>query len=258
MTSENDTTTTATVEDAISALAHLGVTGSASIGTAHDPAIILGWCQWAEERRRAGQQVGTGLIVRNIRSGDKPPQRGVSASASAPGRKLAERVARFRERALPFPPGAVSETHATAELRRRSRDHVAAVDLFPEDRKTDAPAPPDDRVKCDGDLVVVDRSGMVVTVRCDTCREEWTYPPRALSVLPPGPLAVGRRLPSEPEPVTRDGGWLRGQRHEHEHGEEDGLRSFNPLAALGVSPEQQESFAGADQAGQAVGERSRA
>lgn len=224
MTSENGTTTTATVEDAIGALAHLGVTGSASIGTSHDPDLILGWCQWAEERRRNGQKVGTGLIVASIRSGEQPPKRGVSASAGASGRKLAERVARFRERALPFPPGSVCETHAAAELRRRSRDAVADVDLFPEDRESDAAAPADDRVLCDGDLVVVDRSGMVLTARCDACRESWTYPPRALAVLPSRPSALGRRLPPSPAPVMRDGGWFRGER--------DGLRRLDPAVVI--------------------------
>ncbi len=232
MTFENGTPTV-TTEDAIAALANLGVTGSVSIGTNHDPELILAWCQWAEERRQAGgKQIGTGLLLNNIRSGERPPRRTGSVSAAATEHKRADQRARFRERVLPFPPGSVCETHADAEMRRRTSTLCGGVfdDLFPEDSADELMAPSDIGL-CDGELVVVARAWMVLTAVCDTCRETVSYPLRALGVLPATPLATGRVIPPGLDPPKPpDGGWF--------VGEPDELKKFDPtrgLRAAGVT-----------------------
>src|SRR5579872_6783360 len=108
----NEKTTTATVEEAIDALADLGVTGSVELGTTYDADAIVGWCRWAAERRQNGQQISTGLIVSKLRKGEPPPRTNRPSSHTAREQKWAELRARFRELVLPFPPGSVAEKHA--------------------------------------------------------------------------------------------------------------------------------------------------
>lgn len=224
MPTDNNKTSTATVEEATCALANLGVTGAIDLSVEHDPDLILGWCRWAEDGRRAGQNIQPGLIVMKIRREEQPPKRGTSATATAAERKHAEFRQRFRAKVLPFPPGSVCEKHATAERRRRRAKGMEEWDdLFPEDRPADAVAPIEVEL-CAGDLIVTARAGMVLMAQCDRCGEEIGYPLRAIAVLPDAPLAQGRKLPDAPAPPTPPEGWFRG--------ESDGLRKLDPAAAI--------------------------
>lgn len=234
MTNVNDTSSTATVEEATVALANLGVTGAIDICLQHDPAVVLGWCAWAEERRRNNQPVGTGLLVSSIRRGGPPPQPGVATARASAERRHAEFRQRFRAKVLPFPPGSVCETHAAAERRRRQSRAMAALDdIFPEDRDP-SELPPVEIDLCDGELIVTDRSGMVLAAQCDTCGEQIGYPLRAITLLPDRPLAVGREIPGSPSPSRRE--WTAG--------DPDGLRRLDPMASVrGVVVEQHEQEA---------------
>lgn len=182
---------TSTVEEAIMALADLGVTGSIDIAAAHDPDLILGWCRWAAERRQHGQQVGTGLIVSGIRRGEQPPGSG----HTSPSSKRAERQARFEEYAQRFPAGSITESHRELQQRRWRDDGEEA---------------------CGGYLVVVRTSYPTIEARCSACAFEVAYPLRALGVLPPEPAQTGCPEPRRP--------WREGRSILHIAGRLGGLR----------------------------------
>lgn len=205
-------TSTATVEEAIVALADLGVTGSADLGSSHDPDLVVGWCRWAKERRDSGQDIGTGLVVRNIKLGEAPPKN-VTRTVRDRDRELerlqAERRARFDAIAARFPEGSVTETCADAERRRLRRRGVDP--------------PPEDQL-CPGGLVVIDTTGMVLAVRCDECGEETTYPWRALNVLPD--KAVLSHCPEPPRPAAVPAGAMAASLARS-------LKRFNPKVILG-------------------------
>ena len=149
--------TTATVEEAIAELVNLGVTGSIDIGTMYDPDLILGWCRWAKERREHGQQVGTGLIVRNIRGGERPPLQGPSDRTPKVD-QLREKFGRYARR---LPVGGVVESHQRLHSRRW----------------------PDDELDCGGALRAFDVKFPVVAVECDKCGFTAAYTARSLPAI---------------------------------------------------------------------------
>lgn len=127
------------VEEAIGALTKRGVTGANSLGTQHDPTLVIAWCEWWDGREAAG----TGLLVSQIRSGEMPPRK------NAPRSKQAELRASFAAYARRHPVGSAAVNHSTLQSRQRH---------------------PDD--ECVGEMVVEEANYPVVTLICNVCGNE--------------------------------------------------------------------------------------
>lgn len=138
------------------ALRDRGVTDPEQLLQHATPARILAACRRWDAQRADGRKLSPGWLAKVVRNGGIDEEKADQSVVD----KRAALHHRFEQLTRQFPPGTATESHARL-LARRWPDENA----------------------CGGLMVVVARDFPALTVRCDVCGSETSYPLRALAGL---------------------------------------------------------------------------